>query len=362
MTDGWRVGLLGLGAYVPERVMENAEWAEWVETSDEWIRERTGIERRRVLAEDESTVDLALAAARVALADAGLEAGDLDEIIVATDTPEVYIPDTASILQHRLGAGEVPAYDLGASGCAGFLQALSVARSRVVDPDEPDRGRRVLVVGVEALTRLMNWRDRSTCVLFGDAAGAAVVGRLDDVSVGGGAVTDGGAASGGTGVQSEVFAGAEILAATAGTDGSKAGILGLETGGTRRPFSLEAAQAGAQHDIVMHGREVFREAVRRMSAASRHVLERTGHTVDDLALVVPHQANLRILNAVASQLDVPAEKLYVNVQEYGNTGSASVPLALWEAREKGLLHPGDLVLLTAFGAGFHWAATLLRYG
>jgi len=336
------VGLLGLGAHVPERVMENSEWSEYVDTSDAWIRERTGIERRRVLADDESTLDLALPAARLALADAGLEASDLDEIIVATDTPEVYIPDTSAILQDRLGAREVPSYDLGASGCAGFLQALSVARSRVLDPDDEMRHRRVLVVGVEALTRLMNWRDRSTCVLFGDAAGATVVGRL-------GTAGDG------------AFPGAAFLGATAGTDGSKADILCLETGGTRRPFNLEAAEAGGHHDIVMKGREVFREAVRRMSEASTLVLERAGVTMDDLALVVPHQANLRIINAVAHRLGVPDDKLYVNVQDYGNTGSASVPLALWEARGMGRIQRGDLVLLTAFGAGFHWAATLLRF-
>ncbi len=341
-TAASAVGLLGLGAHVPERVMENAEWSEYVDTSDEWIRERTGIERRRVLADDESTIDLALPAARLALADAGLAATEVDEIIVATDTPEVYIPDTSAILQDRLGAREVPTYDLGASGCAGFLQALSVARSRVPDPDYEAGHRRILVVGVEALTRLMNWRDRSTCVLFGDAAGAAVVGRLGTPREG-------------------AFAGAGFVGATAGTDGSKADILGLETGGTRRPFTLEAAEAGGQHDIVMNGREVFREAVRRMCEASSQVLQRAGVTVADLALVVPHQANLRILKAVAERLEVPDDKLYVNVQEYGNTGSASVPLALWEARGKGLIEPGDLVLLTAFGAGFHWAATLLRF-
>ena len=347
------MGLLGLGAHVPERVMENAEWAEWVDTSDEWIRERTGIERRRVIGDDESTVDLALPAARLAIEDAGLGVDDIDEIVVATDTPEVYLPDTAAILQHRLGAREVPAYDLGASGCAGFLQALSVARSRVLDPDAPldaaGDGRRILVVGVEALTRLMNWRDRSTCVLFGDAAGAAVVGRLLERGDGGEG-GDGGRAGG-----------AEIVAATAGTDGSKAGILTLETGGTRRPFTLEAAAAGAQHDIVMNGREVFREAVRRMSDASQRVLARAGHAVGDLALVVPHQANRRIIDAVAARLGVAPERVFVNVQEYGNTGSASVPLALWEARRQGRVRRGDLVLLTAFGAGFHWAATLLRY-
>jgi 3-oxoacyl-[acyl-carrier-protein] synthase-3 len=327
---GRSIGLLGLGAYVPERVMENAEWAEWVDTTDEWIRTRTGIERRRVAGEDETTATMAVAAARRALADAGLSPGDLDEIIVATDTPEVFIPDTAAFVQHLLGAREVPAYDLAGSGCAGFLQALDVARSRVLAGQ-----RRVLVVGVELLTRLMDWRDRSTAVLFGDAAGAAVVG--------------------------DTGGGNEILAAVAGTDGSRWDILCLEAGGTRRPFSLESARAGAHHDIVMNGREVFREAVARMSQAARQVLEKAGRALDEVALVVPHQANLRILQAVGKALGVAPDRLYVNVQEYGNTGSASVPLALTEARDAGRIRPGDLVLLTSFGAGFHWAATLVRF-
>jgi 3-oxoacyl-[acyl-carrier-protein] synthase-3 len=327
---GRSIGLLGLGAYVPARVMENAEWAEWVDTTDEWIRTRTGIERRRVAGEDETTATMAVAAARRALADAGLSPGDLDEIIVATDTPEVFIPDTAAFVQHLLGAREVPAYDLAGSGCAGFLQALDVARSRVLAGQ-----RRVLVVGVELLTRLMDWRDRSTAVLFGDAAGAAVVG--------------------------DTGGGNEILAAVAGTDGSRWDILCLEAGGTRRPFSLESARAGAHHDIVMNGREVFREAVARMSQAARQVLEKAGRALDEVALVVPHQANLRILQAVGKALGVAPDRLYVNVQEYGNTGSASVPLALAEARDAGRIRPGDLVLLTSFGAGFHWAATLVRF-
>ena len=322
------IGILGLGAYVPERVMTNEEWTEWVDTSDEWITSRTGIKTRRVAADDESTADFGIAAARVALADAGLEPGDIDEIIVATDTPEVYSPDTAAYIQVGLGAREVPAYDLAGSGCAGWLLGLDLARDRA------RHGRNILVIAVELITRLMNWRDRNTCVLFGDAAGAAVVGPRE------GAI--------------------EIVAATAGTDGSKANILGREVGGTRRPFTLERAERGDHLEVIMKGREVFKEAVRRMTAASREVLEASGTSPDDLALVVPHQANLRILNSVRKALGLPEEKVYVNVQEYGNTGSASVPLALWEARKKGLCQPGDLVLLTAFGAGFHWAAVLLR--
>lgn len=325
-----KVGLIGLGAYTPERIMTNDEWSAYVETSDAWIRERTGIERRRVAADDETTLDLAEHAARRALEDAGLEVGEIDEIIVATDTPEVYIPDTSAFLQHRLGAREVSAFDLAGSGCAGFLQALDVARSRVLGGRQ-----RVLVVGVELLTRLMNWQDRNTCVLFGDAAGAAVVSRS--------------------------AAAVEILAATAGTDGSKTGVLGLEMGGTRRPFSLEGARENLHHEIVMKGREVFKEAVARMTQAAGEVLRQAGETLERIALVIPHQANLRILEAVRKALHLDASKVFVNVQDYGNTGSASIPLALVQARAAGRIEAGDLVLLTSFGAGFHWAATLLRF-
>ncbi len=324
------IGILGLGAYLPERIMTNDDWAEYVDTSDEWITARTGIKTRRLAAEDQTTVDLAAAAARRALDDADMPIEEIDEIIVATDTPEVYIPDTASHLQNRLGAREVPAFDLGGSGCAGFVLGLDIARSRAMAGS-----RKILLVGVELLTRLMNWEDRSTAVLFGDAAGAAVIGAGQRA--------------------------AEILAFTAGTDGTQAEILGLEMGGTRAPFTVEGAKRGDHKTVVMKGREVFREAVTRMSAAAREVLAQAGCDVDDVKLVIPHQANLRIISAVQKALSLPDDKMYINVQDYGNTGSASIPLALWEARGKGQINPGDLVLLTSFGAGFHWAAALLRF-
>jgi 3-oxoacyl-[acyl-carrier-protein] synthase-3 len=324
------VGILGLGAYLPERIMTNDDWAEHVDTSDEWITARTGIKTRRMAAEDQTTVDLAEAAARRALEDADTAIEEIDEIIVATDTPEVYIPDTASHLQNRLGAREVPSFDLGGSGCAGFVLGLDVARSRTGAGK-----RKILLVGVELLSRLMNWEDRSTSVLFGDAAGAAVIGAGQRA--------------------------AEILAFTAGTDGTQAGILGLEMGGTRVPFTLEGAQRGDHKKVVMKGREVFREAVTRMSAAAEEVLAQAGCDVDDVKLVIPHQANLRIISAVQKALALPDDTMYINVQDYGNTGSASVPLAMWEARDKGRIGSGDLVLLTSFGAGFHWAAALLRF-
>ncbi len=325
-----KIGILGLGAYAPARVMENSEWAEYLDTSDEWIRTRTGIERRRLAAEDETTADLACHAARAALRDAGLEATDLDEIIVATDTPEVYTPDTASFVQHQLGAREIPAYDLGGSGCAGFLQAIDVARARVHFGKQ-----RILVVGAELLTRLMDWQDRSTAVLFGDGAGAVVIGEVDGAG--------------------------EILGATAGTDGSKWDILCLRVGGTRYPFTLERAQNREHRDVTMHGREVFRAAVQRMSGASSRLLADLGLGVDDIDLVVPHQANLRIIDAVTRALGADPAKVYTNVQEYGNTGSASVPLALAQARDAGRVRAGDRVLLTSFGAGFHWAALVIQF-
>ena len=326
-----RIGILGFGSYVPSRVMTNADWAELVDTDDEWITSRSGIKERRFAADDETTLDLAAAAADKAIADAGLSAADLDEIIVATDTPEVYTPDTAAHLQHRIGAGEVTAFDLGGSGCAGFVLALDIAKTRV-----QVESKKVLVVGVELISRLMNWKDRSTAVLFGDGAGAVVIGEGDGVK-------------------------AELLSFDAGTDGQYADILTLETGGTRRPFSLEEAKKDGHHDIVMNGREVFRQAVKRMSSAAANVLERAGRQKEDVALVIPHQANLRIIDAVRHKMGLPEDRVYVNVDRYGNTGSATVPLAMAEAHQEGRIKAGDLVVLTAFGAGFHWSAAALQF-
>ncbi len=322
--------ILGFGGYVPERVMTNDDWADLIDTSDEWITTRTGIKRRHFAADDEATVDLAAKAALVALDDAGLSAEDIDEIIVATDTPEAYTPDTASFLQHHLGCREIPAYDLGGSGCAGFVQALDVSRARMML--EP---KRILVVGVELISRLMSWEDRSFCVLFGDAAGAVVMGP------------EGGQA--------------ELLDVVAGTDGSQTGILTLKTGGTRHPFNAESLASGAYHHLDMDGKRVFREAVHRMSAAVVDVLGRVDRELGDVALVIPHQANKRIIDAVQHKLGAPEDKVYVNVHDYGNTGSATVPFALWEALGTDRIEEGDLVALTAFGAGFHWAAAAIQF-
>lgn len=321
---------LGFGGYVPERVMTNDDWAALVDTTDEWITQRTGIKRRRVAAEDETTLTLAANASELAIKDAGLTAADIGEIIIATDTPELYTPDTAALLQHRLGCGHIPAYDLGGSGCAGFVQALDIARARIAFSP-----RNTLVVGVELITRLLDWTDRATSVLFGDAAGAVVLGPDDGQ--------------------------AELLEVVSGTDGSQAEILTLATGGTRNPFNEASLAAGDYNRLVMDGPKVFTEAVKRMSSSVEDLLARIGKTTADVDLVIPHQANLRIIDAIGRRLGLSEEQVYVNIQEYGNTGSATVPFALWEAVDTGRINDGDLVVLTAFGAGLHWASAALQF-
>jgi len=322
--------ILGFGGYAPERIVTNDDWAAALDTSDEWITQRTGIKRRHYAADDESTMTLASEAATSALKDAGMSPDDIDEIVLATDTPEMMTPDTAALVQDRLGCRNIPTYDLGGSGCAGFVQALDVARSRViVDP------KNILVIGVEVITRLISQEDRSTAVLFGDGAGAVVVGP------------EGGRA--------------EVLGAVAGTDGSAAEILTLAAGGTRNPFNAESLASGDFNRLVMDGRRVFVEAVQRMSGAATDVLEKVGRSIGEVNLVIPHQANLRIIEAVRKRLGLDENAVYVNIEEYGNTGSATVPFAMWEAVDQGRIAPGDLVVLTAFGAGFHWAAAAIQF-
>ena len=323
------VSLLGLGAYVPEKVVTNKQWLNSVDMANDWIYPVTGIKRRRIAAENESSADLATSASRSALEQAGLGPKELDEIIVATDTPDVYVPDTASFVQHRLGTREIPAYDLQGSGCAGFLMALDIAQSRAFSGSG-----RILVVGVEVLSQLIDMRDRRTAFLFGDAAAAAIIGA--EVGI------------------------AEILATVMGTNGSRSDILGIEGRRKGQPSEKDDEHENFMPRVIMKGRAVFREAVTRMSHASEEVLSRAGFTIQDVALVVPHQANLRIIEAMARRMALPLSKFAINIHEYGNTGSASLPLALWEAYEEKRIHPEDLVLLTSFGAGLHWGAMLLR--
>ena len=322
--------ILGFGGYAPARVVTNDDWSRWVDTTDEWITRRTGIKRRRFAADDESTMTLATEAAASALKDADLSPDDVDEIVVATDTPEMMTPDTAALVQNRLGCRNVPTYDLGGSGCAGFVQALDVARSRIlVDP------KRILVIGVELITRMISMKDRATAVLFGDGAGAVVLGP------------DSGRA--------------EVLDVVSGTDGSAAEILTLAAGGTRHPFNEVSLASGDYNRLVMDGRRVFTEAVKRMSEAAVEVVEKVGRSLSDVKLVIPHQANIRIIDAVRRRLGLEEDSVYVNVHEFGNTGSATVPFAMWEAVETGRVSEGDLVVLTAFGAGFHWAAAAVQF-
>lgn len=322
--------LLGFGGYAPQRVITNDDWAKWVDTSDDWITQRTGIKRRRYAAEDESTMSLATAAAIEAIKDAGLETDDIDEIIVATDTPEAMTPDTAAFVQHRLGAREVPTYDLGGSGCAGFIQAVDVAKARIaVEP------KNILVIGVELISKMISQNDRATAVLFGDGAGAVVMGP------------EGGKA--------------EVLSAVSGTDGGSAQILTLAAGGTKQPFNEASLLSGDYNRLIMDGRKVFVEAVKRMTEASLEVLRKVGRSMSDVALVIPHQANKRIIDAVGKKLGIGEDRVFVNVHEYGNTGSATVPFALWEAVKQNRIKEGDFVVLTAFGAGFHWAAAAVQF-
>ena len=322
--------ILGFGGYTPARIVTNDEWAHLVDTSDEWITQRTGIKRRRFVADHESTMTLAADAALVALEDAGLAPADIDEIVLATDTPEMMTPDTAALVQNHLGCRNIPTYDLGGSGCAGFVQALDVARSRIlVDP------KRILVIGVEVISRMISMEDRATAVLFGDGAGAVVMGPEP--------------------------ARAEVLGVVAGTDGSAAEILTLAAGGTRNPFNEASLASGDYNRLVMDGRRIFVEAVKRMSEATLDVLDRVGRSISEVSLVIPHQANLRIIEAVRKKLGLAEETVFVNVHEYGNTGSATVPLAMWEAVRDGRIAPGDLVVLTAFGAGFHWSAAAVQF-
>jgi 3-oxoacyl-[acyl-carrier-protein] synthase-3 len=273
---------------------------------------------------------MSVAAAESALKDANLVPDDIDEIILATDTPEMMTPDTSALVQHQLGCRNIPTYDLGGSGCAGFVQAVDVAKARIVA-----KPKKILVIGVELISRMISAKDRATSVLFGDAAGAVVMGPNEGR--------------------------AEVLDVISGTEGAHAEILTLAAGGTRNPFNQASVDSGDYNRLIMDGRKVFVEAVRRMSEASMEVVQRVGRSLSDVALVIPHQANLRIIDAVGKKLGIDSDRVYVNVDEYGNTGSATVPLAMWEAVQKDRIKDGDLVVLTAFGAGFHWAAAAVQF-
>jgi 3-oxoacyl-[acyl-carrier-protein] synthase-3 len=324
------VTVAGLGSALPRRILTNIDLERMVDTSDEWIVERTGIRQRRLAAPSEATSDLALAASRKALSDAGMDPADLDLIIVGTVTPDMPFPSTACLLQDALGARRAAAMDLGAA-CTGFIYGLAAAEGFLAS----GRFRTVLVVGAETLSRITDYEDRSTCVLFGDGAGAAVVRRA--TSAGGG-----------------------LLSVYLAADGRGAGILRLPAGGSRRPADMDTV-ASRQHFIHMDGREVFRFAVRAMVSAVKESLRRAGLRASDVDLFVPHQANTRIIDTAVRLLGIPPARVFHTIETYGNISSASIPVSLDEARRRGRLRPGDTVLLVAFGAGLTYGGAVLRW-
>jgi 3-oxoacyl-[acyl-carrier-protein] synthase-3 len=326
--NGYRVSITGLGANAPERVLTNHELAEMVDTSDEWIVERTGIRERRIAAPDEALSDICLPACLTALEQAGAEPSTVDLIIVARVTPDMAFPSTAAILADRLGSAEAAAYDLSA-GCTGFMYALAQAYGMLAG----GLAHRALVVGGDVLSRILDWEDRRTCVVFGDGAGAAVLERVP---------------SGG-------FIGFEL-----GADGSGGAELSLPAGGSRSPASADTVAAG-HHFVQMNGREVFKFATRVLVSSAENVLQECDRTVDDVDVYVPHQANVRIIEYATRKLGIPEEKVVVNVDRYGNTSSGSIPLALADAQTDGRLEQGKLVLLTGMGAGLTWGSALLEW-
>jgi 3-oxoacyl-[acyl-carrier-protein] synthase-3 len=323
------IGILGIGAYVPEEELTNADLERIVDTSDEWIRERTGIFKRHKADSKTATSDLATAAARRAIENAGITPADIGLIIVGTATPDMFFPSTACLVQKELGAPQAAAFDVSAA-CSGFLYGLSIAEDFV----NSGKYEYVLVVGAETLTKIVDWTDRTTCVLFGDGAGAAVVGRVGE----------------GRGFVSSLMA----------SDGCMGDLLKLPAGGSRMPPSEETVR-DRMHYVKMQGNKLFKAAVKAMASAAMSTLESAGYTSDDLDILVPHQANQRIIDATARRIRVPEEKVYSNVEFYGNTSAASIPLALAEAQEKGILREGMLVELVSFGGGLTWASVLLRW-
>jgi 3-oxoacyl-[acyl-carrier-protein] synthase III len=327
-ANGYHVSITGIGGNAPARVLTNEELSKMVDTSDEWIVARTGIRERRVAAEDEALSDMALPAARTALALAGVDPSDLDLIIVATVTPDMAFPATAAIIADELGATEAGAYDLSA-GCTGWMYAVVQAYGMLAG----GIGRRALVIGGDVLSKIVDWSDRTTCIVFGDGAGAVVMERVE---------------SGG-------FLGFEL-----GADGSGGMQLYLPAGGSRAPTTAETV-AEHGHFVHMNGREVFKFATRVLVSSAQKLLDQLGLTVDDIDLYVPHQANIRIIKHAVERLGIPEEKVVVNVDRYGNTSSGSIPLALADAVRDRRVEKGDIVLMTGMGAGLTWGSAVIEW-
>ena len=321
-----RAVVQGIGHYLPARVVPNSEFEASLDTSDEWIRTRSGIERRHFAAEGETTSDMATAAALAALADAGLSVDDVDAIIVATSTPDLTFPSVGTMVQGKLGMTRGFAFDVQAV-CAGFVFALSTANALILS----GQAKTVLVIGAETFSRIMDWTDRSTCVLFGDGAGALVL----QADQGSGAVTDRG-----------------ILSADLNSDGRQRDILYVDGG---------VSTTGTAGKLRMQGNPLFRQAVEKLAATAHAALDKIGLSGPDVDWIVPHQANLRIISATAARMNVPMERVVLTVQDHGNTSAASIPLALSVGKARGQIKPGDLLVAEAIGGGLAWGAVVLRW-
>lgn len=320
-----RAVVKGIGHYLPERIVENAEFEARLDTSDEWIKARSGIERRHVAAEGQTTSDLATRAALAALADAGMQPDDLDAIILATSTADLTFPAAATMVQANLGMTRGFAFDVQAV-CAGFVFALANANGMILS----GQAKRVMVIGAETFSRLMDWTDRSTCVLFGDGAGALIL----QAENGSGTNTDRG-----------------VLASDLNSDGRHRDLLYVDGG----------VSTGTTGHLRMQGRDVFRHAVEKLAQTAHAALDKVGLTGGDVNWIVPHQANLRIITATAQRMQVPMERVVVTVQDHGNTSAASIPLALSVGRDRGQIKPGDLIVTEAIGGGLAWGAVVLRW-
>jgi len=328
MCEPKKVGILGLGKYLPSRVLTNKELEKIVDTTNEWIVSRTGIRERRIAGEDEATSDMATAAARAALQSAKLKPEDLDLIIVATITPDMFFPATACIVQEKLGARNVPAFDISVA-CSGFIYGIAIAKQFIASGVY----KHALVVASEKLSSITDWTDRNTCVLFGDGAGAAVLGPVEE---------------GG------------ILSTYLGADGKQKDLIKLPAGGSRIPATKKSID-DKLHFIKMNGSELFKHAVRIMADAAAEATRPLGLKADDINLVIPHQANVRILNAAAKRMGLTTDKIYLNLEKYGNMSAASSAVALVEAVEEGRIKKGDKILLDAFGGGLTWGAVVIEW-
>jgi 3-oxoacyl-[acyl-carrier-protein] synthase-3 len=314
---------------VPEKILTNEDLSQMVDTSDEWITTRTGIKERRIAAKDEHTSDMGAKAALKAIEQAGISAADIDLILVATATPDMLFPATACFVQKKIGATKAACLDISAA-CAGFLFGVEIAQQFITSHTHEI----VLVIGAEKLTSITNWTDRNTCVLFGDGAGAAILKHR-------------GSSHG-------------VISTHIGSDGEYSDILFMPGGGSRCPITRENADMNLA-TIHMLGKEVYKQAVTAMLSASRKALELAGLTIDDISCVIPHQANLRIIEAIADRLKIPIEKFYVNLDKYGNTSAAAVAIALDEANRSGRIKSGDYILMVVFGGGLTWASTVIEW-